>query len=79
MESENRLWLMVGPFFLVNIVLDFQISSMECKEHQAKLNSMNQGADQQKKPGVTGASLDNLSTVPMLEESREKWGRGEDE
>lgn len=52
---------------------------MECKEHSAKLNSMNQGADQQKNPGVTGASLDNLSTVPMLEESREKWGRGEDE
>lgn len=52
---------------------------MECKEHSAELNSMNQGADQQKKPGVPGASLDNLSTVPMLEESRKKWGRGEDE
>lgn len=40
---------------------------------------MNQGADRQKKPGVIGASLDNLSTVPMLEKSREKWGRGKDE
>ena len=34
---------------------------------------MSQGAYGHKKPVVIGPSLDSLSTVPMLEESRENW------